>query len=43
VCSSDLRRPAQFILRLPVENVIVEFPFELPPKQGKIELRRREP
>jgi hypothetical protein len=37
------RRPEQFILRLPVENVIVEFPFELPPKQGKIELRRREP
>lgn len=37
------RRPEQFVLRLPVENVIVEFPFELPPKQGKIELRRREP
>jgi hypothetical protein len=36
------RRPEQFILRLPVENVIVEFPFELPPKQGKVELRRRE-
>jgi len=40
---SPWRRPEQFILRLPVENVIVEFPFELPPKQGKIELRRREP
>jgi hypothetical protein len=35
-------RPEQFILRLPVENVIVEFPFELPPKQGKVELRHRE-
>ena len=34
------RRPEQFILRLPVENVIVEFPFTLPP-QGKIELKRR--
>jgi hypothetical protein len=37
------RRPEQFVLRMPVENVIVEFPFDLPPKQGKVELRRREP
>jgi hypothetical protein len=37
------RKPEQLILRLPVENTIVEFPFELPPKQGKIELRRRDP
>ena len=35
------RRPEQFILRLPVENVIVEFPFQLPPEQGKVELRSR--
>jgi hypothetical protein len=34
------RRPEQFILRLPVEDVIVEFPFSLPP-QGTIELKRR--
>jgi hypothetical protein len=34
------RRPEQFILRLPVENVMVEFPFSLPP-QGTIELKRR--
>lgn len=37
------RRPEQFILRLPVENAIVEFPFQLPPQQGKPELRKREP
>jgi len=36
------RKPEQFVLRLPVENEIVEFPFELPPKQGKVELRRRD-
>jgi len=35
------RRPEEFVLRMPVEDVIVEFPFELPPKQGKVELRRR--
>lgn len=34
------RRPEQFILRLPVGDVIVEFPFSLPP-QGAIELKRR--
>lgn len=35
------RKPEQFILRLPVENLIVEFPFSLPPQEGKVELRRR--
>jgi hypothetical protein len=35
------RKPEQFVLRLPVENAIVEFPFDLPPRQGKVELRRR--
>ena len=35
------RRPEQFVLRLPVENVIIEFPFQLPPQQGKVELRQR--
>jgi hypothetical protein len=34
-------RPEQFVLRLPVENLIVEFPFQLPPKAAKVELRRR--
>ena len=35
------RKPEQFILRLPVENLIVEFPFSLPPQIGGVELRRR--
>ena len=35
------RRPEQFVLRIPVENAVVEFPFELPPKGGKVELRHR--
>jgi hypothetical protein len=34
-------RPEQFVLRLPAENLIVEFPFQLPPKAAKVELRRR--
>lgn len=35
------RRPEQFILRIPVENVVVEFPFELPPRYGTVDLRKR--
>ena len=35
------RRPEEFVLRLPVENLIVEFPFALPPERGKLQLRRR--
>lgn len=35
------RRPEQFVLRVPVENLIVEFPFDLPPKNGPVELRKR--
>jgi hypothetical protein len=35
------RKPEQFILRLPVENLIVEFPFLLPPQPGKVLLRKR--
>ena len=34
-------RPEQFVLRMRVKNSIVEFPFELPPKRGASELRRR--
>lgn len=37
------RRPEQFVLRMPVQNLMIEIPFELPPKQGKVELRKREP
>ena len=35
------RRPEQFVLRLPVENLMVEFPFSLPPEPGKVMLRHR--
>ena len=35
------RRPEQLVLRLPVETLIVEFPFTLPPEPGKVILRRR--
>ena len=35
------RKPEQFVLRMPVENLVVEFPFMLPPQQGKLQLRRR--
>jgi hypothetical protein len=35
------RPPEQFVLRIPVNNAIVEFPFELPPKGGKVQLRTR--
>ncbi len=36
-------KPEEFILRLPVGNLIVEFPFSLPPRGGGVELRRRSP
>lgn len=35
------RRPEQFVFRIPIEKALVEIPFELPPKGGKIELRPR--
>jgi hypothetical protein len=35
------KRPEQLVLRLPVENLVIEFPFQLPPRNGKVELRRR--
>lgn len=35
------RRPEQFVFRIPVGKALVEIPFELPPKGGKIELRPR--
>jgi hypothetical protein len=31
-----------FVLRIPVEEKIFEFPFKLPPKQGELILRKRE-
>ena len=35
------RRPEQFVFRIPIQSVMVEFPFELPPKGGKVQLRHR--
>lgn len=35
------RRPEQFVFRIPVGRALVEIPFELPPRGGKIELRPR--
>jgi hypothetical protein len=35
------RRPEQFVFRIPIGKALVEMPFELPPKGGKIELRPR--
>jgi hypothetical protein len=32
----------EFVLRLPLEGKIFEFPFKLPPKQGELLLRKRE-
>lgn len=35
------RRPEQFVFRIPIGETLVEIPFELPPKGGRIELRPR--
>lgn len=35
------RKPEEFVLRFPVENLMVEFPFTLPPKGAKVEFRKR--
>jgi len=37
----DWKKPEQFLLRFPVADRIVEFPFELPPPTGDLILRRR--
>jgi len=34
-------RPESFVLLLPIEKLMVEFPFELPPRAGHPQLRRR--
>ena len=35
------RKPEEFVLRFPAENLMVEFPFSLPPKGAKVEFRKR--
>jgi hypothetical protein len=37
----ELDRQEDFLLRIPLGNVVVEFPFTLPPSQGDIRLRAR--
>jgi len=36
-----LQKQEQFVLRVPLENRVVEFPFTLPPSEGDLILRRR--
>lgn len=37
----DWKKQEEFVLRIPVENRVVEFPFALPPSRGDLILRRR--
>lgn len=37
------KKQEDFILRMPVNGVVFEFPFKLPPKPGETILRKREP
>jgi hypothetical protein len=37
----DWKRQEQFVLRIPLKNQILEFPFALPPSEGDLLLRRR--
>ena len=37
----DWKRPEEFVLRLPIGDKVVEFPFLLPPKEGDLILRQR--
>lgn len=37
----DWKKQEQFVLRIPLQNQILEFPFALPPSEGDLLLRRR--
>lgn len=37
----DLQKQEEFVLRVPLEGRVVEFPFSLPPSEGDLILRRR--
>jgi hypothetical protein len=37
----ELQKQEEFVLRVPLESRIVEFPFSLPPSEGDLILRRR--
>ena len=34
-------KPEEFILRIPIKNFVIEFPFSLPPANGTLKLRSR--
>jgi hypothetical protein len=36
------KKPEEFIVRVPVDQKVFEFPFQLPPKPGEVRLRKRE-
>jgi hypothetical protein len=36
------KKPEEFILRVPVDQKVFEFPFQLPPKPGEVRLRKRD-
>jgi len=36
------RNPEEFVLRIPLEDRVLEFPFKLPPSQGDLILRKRQ-
>lgn len=36
------KKQEEFILRIPIEGKVFEFPFTLPPKPGEVQLRKRE-
>ena len=36
------KKQEEFILRVPIEDKVFEFPFQLPPKPGEVMLRKRE-
>jgi hypothetical protein len=38
---SGLQKQEEFVLRVPMENRVLEFPFSLPPSEGDLILRRR--
>jgi hypothetical protein len=40
--SSKWKNQEEFVLRVPVEGKVFEFPFRLPPKVGETILRKRE-
>ena len=37
----DWKNPEEFVLRIPLDDRVLEFPFKLPPSQGDLILRKR--